>query len=91
MEGLVRALDTLALEMPEEAQACERIREPSTGRVELWTAAEVASYLKTSRSWVYQATASGRLPSVRVGHLRRFDPARIKAWATASGPRSAST
>jgi excisionase family DNA binding protein len=91
MEGLVRALDTLALEMPEEAQQRERHREPSAGKGELWTAAEVASYLKTSRSWVYQATASGRLPSVRVGHLRRFDPARIKAWATASGPRSAST
>jgi excisionase family DNA binding protein len=91
MEGLGRALDTLALEIPEEAQERERLREPSAGKVELWTAAEVASYLKTSRSWVYQATASGRLPSLRVGHPRRFDPVRIKAWATASAPRSAST
>jgi len=58
---------------------------------ELWTASEVARYLKTSSSWGYQATASGRLPSIWVGHLRRFEPAKIRAWATSNSPRLAST
>lgn len=53
----------------------------------LWTVTDVARYLKTSISWVYQATASGRLPNVRVGHLRRFDPVKIRAWASETPSR----
>jgi excisionase family DNA binding protein len=47
------------------------VGEPPAREGELWTTVEVARYLKTSRSWVYQATASGSLPSIRVGHLRK--------------------
>ena len=47
----------------------------------LWDARDVAAYLKTSRSWVYQRAEAGLLPSLRVGGLRRFEPAVIRAWA----------
>jgi excisionase family DNA binding protein len=40
----------------------------------------VAEFLGVSKSWVYQATASGRLPCIRIGALVRFDPAVIKGW-----------
>ncbi len=47
----------------------------------LWTVRDVAAFLKTSRSWVYQATADGTLPGVvRLGARLRFDPLVIKAW-----------
>lgn len=48
---------------------------------ELWTAVEVAHYLKASRSWVYQRAASGELPSVKIIGLLRFDPDVIRAFA----------
>lgn len=90
LEALARALDSMAVELPQVGSPGARAEEPLARDGELWTTVEVARYLKTSRSWVYQATASGRLPSVRVGHLRRFHPATIQAWATAkaSGPVS---
>ena len=40
----------------------------------------VAEFLHVSKSWVYQATASGTLPCIRVGAAVRFDPEVIKAW-----------
>ncbi len=46
----------------------------------------VAEFLGVSKSWVYQATASGRLPCVRIGALVRFDPAVIKAWVKGETP-----
>jgi excisionase family DNA binding protein len=47
----------------------------------MWTAKDVAAYLKASRSWVYLHAEDGTLPSVRIGGLRRFIPAQIRAWA----------
>jgi len=47
----------------------------------LWTAKEVAAYLKVSTSWVYMHAEAGTLPSVRIGGLRRFDPEAIRAYA----------
>ena len=47
----------------------------------LWDANDVARYLKVSRSWVYQRAESGRLPSLRVGGLVRFDPGEVHAFA----------
>ena len=91
LEMLARTLDTMAVELPPAGAPEARAGEPLAREGELWTTVEVARYLKTSRSWVYQATASGRLPSVRVGHLRRFDPSKIRAWATANASGSVST
>ena len=87
LEALVRALDELVLELPQAGVAASSDGRPPAREGELWTVSDVAGYLKTSRSWVYQATASGRLPSVRVGHLRRFDPAKISAWVMATASR----
>jgi excisionase family DNA binding protein len=48
----------------------------------LWTVAEVAAYLRVSRSWVYHRLESGLLPHIRIGGLVRFDPAEIRACAS---------
>jgi excisionase family DNA binding protein len=50
-------------------------------RLTLWDALDVARFLKVSRSWVYERTMAGELPSIRIGGLRRFDPEAIKAYA----------
>ncbi len=51
----------------------------SVGTV-LWDARDVAVYFKVSRSWVYRAAETGRIPCVRVlGSLLRFEPDAIKA------------
>jgi excisionase family DNA binding protein len=47
----------------------------------LWTAMDVARYLKVSRSWVYHRAEAGLLPSLRVGNFLRFDPAAVRAFA----------
>ena len=54
----------------------------------LWDALDVARYLKVSRNWVYQQADAGKLPSVRMGGLRRFDPDKIRAFGSGvqSGP-----
>ncbi len=50
----------------------------------LWTATDVAQYLKVSRSWVYHRSESGELPYVRIGALLRFQPNAIRAYAEQS-------
>ncbi|OLE63341.1 MAG: hypothetical protein AUG04_05615 [Deltaproteobacteria bacterium 13_1_20CM_2_69_21] len=45
----------------------------------LWDARDVATFLKASRNWVYQQAELGKIPSVRIGGLLRFDPEKIKA------------
>lgn len=47
----------------------------------LWTAREVARYLRASRSWVYQKAEGGTLPSLHIGGLLRFDPVQVRAFA----------
>lgn len=88
LEALARALDTMAVELPPAGWPGAGVGEPLAREGEPWTTVEVARYLKTTRSWVYQATASGRLPSIRVGHLRRFEPSKIRAWANANASGS---
>ncbi len=52
----------------------------------LWDANDVASYLKASRSWVYQRAEAGQLPCLRIGGLLRFDPAAVRAHARGEQP-----
>jgi excisionase family DNA binding protein len=40
----------------------------------------VAEFLGVSKSWVYQATASGAMPCIRIGAALRFDRATIESW-----------
>ena len=53
----------------------------------LWTAKDVAEFLRVSRSWVYHRASAGELPCLQIGPLIRFEPSRIKAYA--GGERSA--
>lgn len=51
--------------------------------LDLMKPAEVASLLKVSRTWVYDAAADGRLPSIRLGHAEgplRFVREDVEAW-----------
>jgi excisionase family DNA binding protein len=47
----------------------------------LWTVAEVAEYLRVSVSWVYLHAGASDLPCLRVGGLKRFHPAAVRAYA----------
>jgi excisionase family DNA binding protein len=47
----------------------------------LWSVAEVAAYLRVSRSWVYHRVAAGELPCLHIGALVRFEPESIRAYA----------
>jgi excisionase family DNA binding protein len=53
---------------------------PLNAEEALWDVADVASYMRVSKSWVYQATASARFPCVRIGALLRFEPETVRAW-----------
>ena len=50
-------------------------------RIRLWDARDVARFLKASRNWVNLQAEIGKIPSVRIGGLLRFDPEKIKAIA----------
>ncbi len=62
--------------------------EPSSADA-LWTADDVAGFLRKSTSWVRQAKAAGRLPFLTGGVLGssiRFDPDVIRAFARGEEP-----
>lgn len=61
-----------------------RVAETTSGSLQpsgLWDAADVARYLKVSRSWVYHRAEAGLIPTVRLGGLLRFDPKAIRDLA----------
>jgi excisionase family DNA binding protein len=47
----------------------------------LWDVHDVARFLKVSRSWVYERTMTGEIPSLRLGGLRRYDPTKVRAYS----------
>jgi predicted DNA-binding transcriptional regulator AlpA len=47
----------------------------------LWNVADVARFLKVSRSWVYHRAEAGLLPCVRIGSLLRFNPEIVRGVA----------
>src|SRR5690348_11759819 len=55
----------------------------------LWTAVDVARYLKVSRSWVYHRAEAGLLPYLRVGGLLRFEPEAIRRAVREEASRTA--
>jgi excisionase family DNA binding protein len=81
LEALARALDSMAVELPHAGALRAGMGEPLAREGELWTTAEVARYVKTSRSWVYQSVATGRLPHVRIGALLQFEANAIRSWS----------
>lgn len=46
----------------------------------LWTAGEVASYLRVTEGTINQWAKLGRIPVVKVGSLNRFRRSEIDAW-----------
>ncbi len=79
--GEVQALRADLATVARSPAAPAKAPEPEGG---LWDADDLASYLKASRSWVYDAAAADRIPSIRVSGMLRFDPEAIKAWAKGS-------
>lgn len=57
----------------------------SSQEATLWDANDVARFLKTSRSWVYQRAQAGQLPCLKVGGLLRFDPEAIRSFIKGQG------
>ena len=51
------------------------------GSEPLWTAEDVAAFLRVSLSMVYKLRRQGSLPAVRVGALFRFQPDAVRAFA----------
>jgi excisionase family DNA binding protein len=46
----------------------------------LLTAKQVAELLAVPESWVREATREGRIPHLKLGRYRRYQPAAIEAW-----------
>jgi excisionase family DNA binding protein len=46
----------------------------------LWDVSQTATYLNVSTSWVYQQSAAGKIPCVKIGNNVRFIPAQIEAY-----------
>ncbi len=55
----------------------------------LWTAEDVAAFLRVSLSMVYKLRRMGTLPAVRVGALFRFQPDEVRAYARGELARTA--
>jgi len=51
----------------------------------LWTAEDVAAFLRVSLSMVYKLRRQGSLPAVRVGALFRFQPDTVGGFARSDG------
>ena len=54
-------------------------------QVRLIKVEELADVLSVPRSWVYQQTAAGTIPHVRVGRYVRFDLDSVMAWLAEIG------
>lgn len=48
----------------------------------LLTAKEVADLLGVPKSWVYEQSREGRIPTVNLGRYRRYRREAIEAWIT---------
>ena len=52
---------------------------------EIWTVADVCSFLGMSKTWVYEAARKGIIPRRRLGARLRFDAEEIRAWWAQQG------
>jgi excisionase family DNA binding protein len=48
----------------------------------LWTQAEVVNYLSLGKSTVQTLTASGRLPSIKIGARRLYPVDEVRQWVS---------
>jgi len=56
---------------------------PSTTKLPLLDAAEVASALGTTRRHIQRLVTERRIPFVKVGRFVRFDPSELELWLDA--------
>lgn len=56
------------------------MQESRPGNSPLWKFDDVAKYLSVSSSHVRRLVSQGRIPSLKIGGNRRFDPLVIKEW-----------
>ena len=54
---------------------------------EIWTVADVCSFLSVSKTWVYERARKGSIPTRRLGARLRFDAEEIRAWWARQGER----
>jgi hypothetical protein len=83
LDALADAADTLS-EVPTPESAAPVVSGAHVADApseRLWKVADVAKFLGASESWVRNASASGRLPRMRIGGLVRFHPDQIRAHA----------
>lgn len=57
-----------------------------TNSVALWTYKEVARYLSLSESHVRRLVSQNRIPSMKIGGSRRFDPEQVRQWVRSQAP-----
>jgi excisionase family DNA binding protein len=53
---------------------------PSPMAARLLTAAEVAALLGVPKTWVYEQSRLGRIPTVSLGRYKRYRRAAIEEW-----------
>ncbi len=66
---------------PRPVGTASRLRIAGEPTSPLWTASDVARYLRSSLSFVYKVSETGKLPCLRVGAMLRFDPEVVRAFA----------
>jgi excisionase family DNA binding protein len=62
---------------------------PDNSTDEILTAEEVAALFRVPPSWVYRKARDGDLPSVKLGHYRRFWRSQILRFAAEGGTADA--
>ena len=50
--------------------------------LELMTSKEAMSFLRCSKSFLYQATRAGRIPALKLGRSWRYSRSTLEAWVT---------
>jgi excisionase family DNA binding protein len=65
---------------PDDADPRAYDRRPGYASGALLTAGEVAQLLGVPRTWVYEQSRAGRIPTVRLGRYRRYRQEAIERW-----------
>lgn len=74
--------------MREEAPRLRLVHaERARAEHEIWTVADVCSFLGMSKTWVYEAARKGLIPARRLGARLRFDAGEVRAWWARQGDR----
>ena len=85
MEGTYNATNRHARALRCDGARCN-VHQPKHGGTvtesELWTYKDVAAYLRISWRTVRRWAGEGKLPVVKIGNRNRFDPEKVRKWAS---------